>query len=85
MVFPAGYHTSASRHGETEPSPIKKAVAAFRQRIAIGNRHLGRRMRYCGSCAVGVGLMTRKEYAARCVWREKVCPRCGEIVHIGGG
>jgi len=75
MAFPNGYHKE-----EPKPPPIETANAAFRKGITLGNRHLGRRMRYCTHCGVGVGIMTRKQYTARYVHRKGLCPRCGEQV-----
>ena len=44
----------------------------------IYNARMGRAMRFCDVCGVAMGLMTRKEYAERYIWRGGLCPICGK-------
>ncbi len=46
------------------------------------NHRLEKAMRYCESCGVGVGLMTRKEFAQRYIHHDEKCPVCGRSVVI---
>jgi len=69
---------------EEGQEPVEKVQATFRDGIINRNRYLGRRMRYCGYCGVGVGIMDRKQYATRYIYGKGLCPTCGMQVHRGG-
>lgn len=42
----------------------------------------GRHMRYCETCEVAVGIMSRKEWFDRFIEREGLCPVCGKSAGI---
>lgn len=46
------------------------------------NAQLGRRMRFCETCGVAIGIMTREEFAARYINAPGKCPVCGKPVHV---
>lgn len=48
------------------------------------NRQMGRRMRYCEACGVGIGIMTREEYATDYIHNSGVCETCEALAFDGG-
>lgn len=48
------------------------------------NRRIGRRMRYCEACGVGIGIMAREEYASRYIFNSEACKICAAPAFDGG-
>ena len=43
------------------------------------NEGLGRRMRFCLICGVGMGILTREEYIKQYIEQDGECPTCGHV------
>ena len=46
------------------------------------NTRPGRHMRFCESCGVGIGIMTREAFTELYVDQPGKCPVCGKPVHV---
>jgi len=46
------------------------------------NEAIGRRMRHCEFCGVGLGIMTHEQWMSRYVWTDNKCPSCGYVAAV---